>query len=665
MHSIFVVSPDNSQQDKFQRARINPPVFFGAASLILLFVVFGAAFPQAAQDLFSEVQSAIVNTFGWFYLLAVAVFLIFCIGLAASSYGRIKLGQDHTTPDFSYVSWFAMLFSAGMGIGLLFFGVAEPILHYSDPPVGKGGTVDAAREAMSLTFFHWGLHAWAIYAVMGLSLAYFSFRHELPLTVRSALYPIIGNRIYGAAGHIVDIFAVLSTMFGVATSLGLGVLQINAGLSYLFGLPETVLMQIVLIAIITLFAIASVVAGLDAGIRRLSELNLILAVTLLVFILAAGPTLHLLQALVQNTGHYLSTVVDKTFNLYAYKPTDWIGGWTLFYWAWWIAWSPFVGMFIARVSRGRTIREFILGVLLVPVGFTFMWMTFFGNTAISIELSQAAGALSTAVQDNVPTAIFRLFEYLPLTTLASILATLLVVTFFVTSSDSGSLVIDIITSGGEHEPPVWQRVFWASIEGVVAAVLLLAGGLTALQTASIASALPFALIMLIVTYGLLRGLRMEGLRRLALDIPPTPAVGSGVPWRARLRAIASHPGSAEVREFLRSTVRPALQEAVEELRSLGRTAELETSDDIVRAIVYHADQPEFIYSVQLAGYHKPGFAFPEFDLSDTEEDRYYRAEVHLLEGSQHYDVMGYTNAEIIGDFINQYDKHMHFLHLSR
>lgn len=648
------------------RARISPPVFFGSAALILALVVFTASMPDTAGEIFQAVQDWVIETFGWFYLLAVAIFLVFSIALALSSYGNIKLGPDHSEPDFSYKSWFAMLFSAGMGIGLLFFGVAEPIKHFAEPPVGTGGTVAAAREAMSITFFHWGLHAWAIYAVMGLALAYFGFRHQLPLTIRSALYPIIGERIHGPIGHTVDIFAVLGTMFGVATSLGFGVTQVNAGLHYMFGVPDSRLIQIVLIAAITLVATGSVVAGLNAGIRRLSEINLFFAVALLIFVLIAGPTLYLLQTAVQNTGLYLSDVVDKTFNLYAYEPTDWIGGWTLFYWGWWISWSPFVGMFIARVSRGRTLREFILGVLFVPVGFTILWMTFFGNTAINVELSQATGIISDAVNENVPIAIFKLFEQLPWTMLSSGIATLLVITFFVTSSDSGSLVIDIITSGGRAEPPVWQRIFWAVTEGVVAAVLLLAGGLAALQTAAIASALPFTFIMLVVCYGLLRGLRMEGLKRLAYGIPSMPAIsGERAPWQQRLRNIISHPNEEQVRSFIDSTVMDALTEVGEELRNNGLNVDLGKSDSRAMLTVYYQKEPDFIYAVEMDSRLAPSFAFPEFDMQTNERRRYYRAEVHLAEGGQRYDIMGYTKDQVIGDVLSQYDKHMHFLHLAR
>ncbi len=501
---------------------INRPVFFTSAGLIILFSLYGGIFSGQAATTFTNVQAWLVTNVGWFYMAVVAIFFVFVIYLAFSRYAFIRLGPDDSRPQYSYTSWFAMLFSAGMGIGLMFFGVAEPVTHFLAPPVGDGGDVDAARQAMQLTFFHWGLQAWAIYIVVGLSLAYFSFRHGLPLTIRSAFYPLLGERIHGPIGHAIDIFAVLGTMFGVATSLGIGVMQVNAGLSYLFNIPVSTTVQIILIACITGMATISVVKGLDAGIRRISEFNLIMAVILLTFMLLVGPTVTLLSSLIQNIGAYLSGMVEMTMMLYAYEPNDWMGDWTLFYWAWWISWSPFVGMFIARVSKGRTIREFVVGVLLVPTGFTFMWLTFFGNTAMFLELAGVGDGISEAVQNDMPTAVFVLLQQLPWSTMMSLLATLLVVTFFVTSSDSGSLVIDIITSGGQEDPPVWQRVFWAISEGVVAAVLLVAGGLSALQTAAITSALPFAIIMLFMCYALLKGLKAE-----KIILQPVPSKYAG------------------------------------------------------------------------------------------------------------------------------------------
>jgi len=488
---------------------LNLPVFLTSSIVIVLFVLFGALFPDMAGEVFNTVQETIVDTFGWFYIFAVTGFLLFTLSLLFSRYGSIKLGPNDSEPDYSYLSWFAMLFSAGMGIGLVFYGVAEPIFHFEGPPLGDGGTEAAAQRSMELTFFHWGVHAWAIYIVVGLSLAYFGYRHGLPLTVSSALYPIIGDRIYGPIGKAVDIFAVFGTLFGVATSLGLGVMQINAGLDYLFGIPVGEMTQTILIAIITLMATVSVVLGLDKGIRRLSEANLSFALLLLVFVALTGPSIYLLDSFVSNLGGYAQSIVPLSFETFPMGQDEgWQGAWTLFYWGWWIAWSPFVGMFIARISRGRTIREFIIGVLLVPTTLTFIWLTVFGNTAIHMDLVQDLG-IAEAVGDNLDTAFFVMLEQLPLATLTSLITILVVVLFFVTSSDSGSLVIDIITSGGDVKPKAYTRIFWAVAEGLVAIILLWAGGLAALQTASIASALPFAIIMIFICYGLFKGLRVD------------------------------------------------------------------------------------------------------------------------------------------------------------
>ena len=654
-------------------AHICVPVFYTAAILIAAFVLSGALMPETMADIFQDVQNWIIATFGWFYLLAVALFLILAIFLAASDLGRVKLGPDDAEPDFTYTSWFAMLFSAGMGIGLMFYGVAEPMMHFTDPPIGEGGTMEAARQAMRISFFHWGIHAWAIYAVIAMALAYFGFRFNLPLTLRSALYPLIGERANGWIGHVVDIFAILGTMFGVATSLGFGVMQVNAGLNYLFDIPTGVTPQITLIAIITAMATISVVLGLDAGIKRLSVLNLVLAALLLIFVIIAGPTLFIFNVWIENIGAYAGALVDMTFNLNAYNSEsaqDWMGDWTLFYWAWWLAWSPFVGMFIARVSRGRTIREFVVGVLLVPVIFTSIWLTAFGNTAINLDMGQAGGAIGQAVDAKLETAIFKFLEYFPLGGLLSLIATVLVITFFVTSSDSGSLVIDIIASGGRDDPPKWQRVFWAVSEGVVAAILLMAGGLEGLQTASFAAALPFTAIMLVLSYGLLRGLQLEHKRMASMDQPAAVHIeGEAVPWQERLRAIVQHPDRERVRAFLRDTAEPALHSVAEELRAKnGLSADVvHDSEDSVTLHVYHDHEQDFVYGVHIKEYSKPVFAFAEARGVNSEHVKkgYCRAEVHLLEGGQHYDIHGYTKAQVIADVLSQYEKHVHFLHMVR
>ncbi|KGM56704.1 choline transporter [Lysobacter arseniciresistens ZS79] len=646
------------------RHRINPPVFFTSFALVLVFVGAAVIWPHESERMFVAVQGWVIHSAGWFYVLAVAGFLVFVVAVAASRYGAIKLGPDHSEPDYSYTAWFAMLFSAGMGIGLMYFGVAEPIMHYTSPPVGEPATVAAARQAMRITMFHWGLHAWGIYAVVGLALAYFSFRQGLPLAIRSSLYPLIGRRIHGPIGHAVDVFAVLGTLFGVATSLGFGAIQVNSGLDYLFGIPVGTGVQVALIAVITAFATLSVGFGLDAGIRRVSEFNLILAVALLLFVLVTGPTIFLLQTLVQNTGAYLSNLFSMTFNLYAYQPTGWIGGWTLFYWGWWIAWSPFVGMFIARISRGRTIRQFTVGVLLVPLGFTFLWMTVFGDTAIHMVMVQGITGLADAVATDESVALFRFLGELPLASVSSLLATVLVVTFFVTSSDSGSLVVDMLTSGGAGDSPTWQRVFWSVLEGVIAAALLVAGGLGALQTASIASALPFAIVMIVMCWGLLRALRIEGAKRTSLREARVGPHGphAALNWKQRLGQMLHHPTRAEVVEYLHETVEPALQEVASELRRRGLDAVVEHGDDgRVWVEVGHGEEIDFHYSVRPRPYEPPAFV-----LNDTRDERaealkYYRAEVHLREGGQDYDIMGWRGETVINDVLDHYGRHLHFL----
>lgn len=661
-----MTNPEPKPSNKKPRILINPPVFFSAAIMSFALVAYAALAPDHAGTLFGATQSWISESAGWFYIMAVAGFLVFTIALGISSFGRIKLGPDHSQPDYSYLSWFAMLFSAGMGIGLMFFGVAEPIMHYVSPPVGDGGTIEAAREAMRITFFHWGIHAWAIYAVIALSLAYFAFRHNLPLTIRSALYPLIGERIYGPIGHAVDIFAVLGTIFGVATSLGFGVIQINSGLEYLFGVPVSTTTQVALIAIITAIATVSVGLGLDTGIRRISELNIILAIFLLVFVLVFGPTVFLLQTLVQNTGNYLSGLLGTTFNLYAYEPTTWIGGWTLFYWGWWIAWSPFVGMFIARVSRGRTIREFVVGVLLVPVGFTFMWMTFFGDTALHMVMIQGIASLADAVAADTSVALFQFFEHLPFSGIMSFVATLLVVTFFVTSSDSGSLVVDMLTSGGKEESPLWQRIFWAVIEGIVAAVLLMAGGLGALQTATIASALPFTVIMLFICWGLYRALKLDSAKRVTLLEMRTAPLLSTSGWKDRLKTLVDHPDSKRVMAFIESTARPAMEKVCQELKTRGIDSAVSSGEDgRIWLEIRHGEEIDFYYQVRPRPYERPAFVLDDTRRKRAEDLKYYRAEVHFKEGGQDYDIMNWTEQAIITDIIDQYERHLGFLHSLR
>lgn len=486
--------------------KVNPVVFNTSIGVILIFLIFGVFLPDGTGEVFDFIQESIVEYFGWFYILSVAFFLIFIIIIYVSPYSKVKLGPDNSEPEYTNASWFAMLFSAGMGIGLVFFSVAEPMFHYLAPPGIDGETTEAASEAMRLTFFHWGLHAWGIYIVVGMSLAYFSFRKGLPLTIRSAFYPLLGERIYGPIGNVIDILAIFGTMFGVATSLGLGVMQVNAGLDYLIGIEESTNVQILLIIIITIAATVSVFLGLDKGIKRLSNLNITIALILIAFLFILGPTIFILNNLAETTGRYFQQIVETTFWVDSLGEEEgWLGTWTLFYWGWWIAWSPFVGMFIARVSKGRTIREFIRGVLLVPTAFTFIWLSVFGSTGLHMELF-ADGGISGLEAEQM---LFAVLQGFPVAGLTSLLATIVIITFFVTSSDSGSLVIDMLASGGNTNPPKQQRVFWAVSEGAVAAVLLYAGGLAALQTASITTGLPFAAVLVVMCFSFYKALSRE------------------------------------------------------------------------------------------------------------------------------------------------------------
>lgn len=487
---------------------VNGPVFFTSFAIIIISITLTLIFQKQAETYFTEIQDFISNTVGWFFVLCVNVFLIFIIYLAFSKFGDIRIGGKDARPEFKTLSWFAMLFSAGMGIGLLFWSIAEPVTHFMTPPLAEGGSALAAQEAMNFTFLHWGFHAWGVYALVGLSLAYFTYSHGLPLTIRSVFYPIMGDRIYGWWGDLIDIFAVLATLFGLATSLGLGVQQIAAGLEHVFGLDSGIVTQISLIAGITLIATASVVLGVDKGVKFLSEWNMRIAVLLLVLVVLLGPTIFIFQSFVQNTGDYFYSFLQIATWTESYTGNDWQNAWTIFYWGWWIAWSPFVGMFIARISKGRSIREFILGVLIVPSLITFFWITAFGSTSIQQALVGDVTILN-AVDENVATALFVFLEDYPFAVVLNVIGVILIAGFFVTSSDSGSLVIDSLTSGGKIDSPVIQRVIWAVAEGAVAAVLLIGGGLQALQTASIATGLPFAFILLFMCYSLYTALRDE------------------------------------------------------------------------------------------------------------------------------------------------------------
>ena len=652
-----------------------PRMTFAPAVVLPSLLVLGALlvlcgfYPQRADQLFGSAQAWVVTNFDWFYTVAVTGFLVFLVLIAWSRYGDIRLGPDDAKPEFSFASWTAMLFAAGMGIGLMYFGVGEPLQHYLNPPTQEAGTPAAAREALTSTFFHWGFQAWAIYGVMGLVLAYFGFRYNLPLTMRSGLYPLLQKRINGPIGHSVDAFALVGTIAGLATTLGYGALQLAAGLNLVTGWDTgTTAFRIAVIVVVVGLAGLSAASGLDKGVKRLSEVNLLITFALLGFVLLCGPTVFLLQAFSENIGNYLSSLVGMSLRTFTYevaKDDGWFGGWTILYWAWWISWSPFVGMFIARISRGRTVREFIVGVLFIPTAFNLLWMTVFGNGAIWIDTHVAQGALS-ATASNVDALLFRFFEYLPLAKAVSWIAVLLITLFFVTSADSGAYVVDAIASRGHPQSPVWQRLFWAVVLGVTAVVLLLAGGLKALQAMTLVTALPVAAIMVLLCIGLWRGMKAD-LAHAGQDLAPATSFWTGQHWRKRLEQIVHQPTEADVNRFLKVSVLPAMQEVVAEMRKQGVDARVQDDTAVtegadagsVRLIVPITGLRDFVYGVRPVTRRLPGFMLTEVTDDEANVRRHVVEPITFFEdGREGYDVQYLRQEELIADILRNYERYL-------
>lgn len=500
---------------------IHNRVFLISGLTIIAFVLLTLMFQTQVEPIFNGMKNWLTSSLDWFFISAANIFVLLCIFLIFSPLGKVRLGGTEATPDFSYLGWFSMLFAAGMGIGLMYYGVSEPLTHFSTSLAGTniedglrtdwaplGGALGDAEEArrlgMAATIFHWGLHPWAIYATLALGLALFSFNKGLPLTIRSIFYPLLGERVWGWPGHLIDILAILATLFGLATSLGFGASQAAAGLNYLFGVPEGTTTEVLLVVGITAIALVSVFAGLEAGVKRLSEINMTLAALLLVFVILVGPTLALMTGFFSNLVAYIE-YLPQLANPIGREDSNFMQGWTTFYWAWWISWSPFVGMFIARVSRGRTVREFLISVLLIPSTTCILWMSVFGGTGIS----QYLGGFTEIAELDLPLQLFGMLDSLPFAQITSFIAIILVVIFFVTSSDSGSLVVDTIAAGGKVDAPTPQRIFWCTFEGLIAIALILGGGLVALQAMAVSAGFPFTLVLLMSCVALVKGLMSE------------------------------------------------------------------------------------------------------------------------------------------------------------
>ena len=644
---------------------VDRAVFFPAIVFLLSTVGIVLLFPDASDAAFGAMQAAIVEHASWYYGLVMAILLVTSGVLAFSRVGSIRLGPDNSSPDYSLFSWLSMLFAAGVGIGLMFYGVAEPVVHYLRPPIGDGAAIGAENQAVNLTMLHWGFNAWSVYALMALVLAYFSFRRGLPLTLRSAFFPIVGDRIYGPFGAAIDVFAIVCTTFGISTSLGLGVEQLSTGLYYLFDVPESGGMKLAITIAIMSMAAVSVALGLDTGIKRLSEINSFLAIALLCFVLLMGPTALILGGTLENFGFYVANLITTSTNLFTYEDTEWLGGWTIFYWGWWISWAPFVGIFIARISRGRTIREFLIGVMVAPTLFVVLWMNVFGGSAIEL-IHAGETAFGEAVANDQPLGLFLFLDYLPGTFYLSLLSLVMIVIFFVTSADSGALVLNMMASGGVDETPVFQRVLWAGIIAAISATLLITGGLGALQTATIASALPFSVILLGALWGLQRSLRSD-MQSSFGKAPPSFDTDADIDWQSRLGALLEAPSDNTVVKFQRETVLPALSAFASELGKNGVFAEVVDHIDGDGSVVLSAvgteeaegdEESAFTYTVKLAPQSVDASTETNGDeVSLPVEGSTSVTEVHLNSGSAGYCLWGLTEAQVIADVLAQFEQH--------
>jgi len=651
----------------------NPPepsklrlqVFIPSVVLILGLLIICILIPEIANKIFFFAQEEFSNAFGWFYLISVAIFLIVLITIATSGYGNIRLGANDSKPEYSFTSWMAMLFAAGMGIGLIYYGVGEPMQHFSLPPHEEARTLIAAKEAMAVSFFHWGFHAWSIYCLVGLTLAYFGFRYNLPLTMRSALYPILKERMDGWLGHSIDIFALCCTVFGLVATLGHGVLQISAGLMKVTSF-DTMQPMIYIAIIITVIGLSglSAISGVGNGVRRLSEANLILAILLMLFVIVTGPTQHLLGAFSENIGHYLSSLTKLTFDTHVYTPikdANWFRDWTLLYWTWWIAWAPFVGMFIARISKGRTIREFVFGALIIPAVFNFIWMTVFGNTAIWLDLHDAQGALSQNV-NNLNILLFDFFEYLPLSTLTSCITIVLIAIFFVTSADSGVLVVDSIAAGGALEAPKWRLIFWLAIIGVTVSILLITGGLKAIQSIVLLFSLPFTIIMLLFCLSLWKGLLADGLY-FSKDSTITTLFWNGENWKKRLAQILHRPTKVNINNFIDNIALSALQKISTELKQQEINVEIITNDDgSIYLIAKQDNLRDFIYGVKCVKLLTRILSLRDDIMPETKRIYNYEAVTFFEDGRKGYDIQYLSQDEIIKDILKHFERYLASLH---
>ncbi|WP_112198496.1 choline transporter [Rahnella sp. NRRL B-41462] len=670
----MAIADTTERKSEKPRDQLNKVVFFTSAGLILAFTLMTIFFTDLSGKWISLTLNWVSATFGWYYMLAATLYIVFVVFIACSRFGSIKLGPEQSKPEFSMMSWAAMLFAAGIGIDLMFFSVAEPVTQYMLPPEGNGQTLEAARQAMTWTLFHYGLTGWAMYALMGIALGYFSYRYNLPLTIRSALYPIFGKRINGPIGHSVDIAAVVGTIFGIATTLGIGVVQLNYGLKVLFHIPENLTVQAALILLSVIMATVSVTSGVNKGIRILSELNVLLALGLILFLLFFGNTEFLLNALVLNIGDYINRFMGMTLNTFAFdRPTEWMNSWTLFFWAWWVAWSPFVGLFLARISRGRTIRQFVFGTLIIPFVFTLLWLSIFGNSAL-YQILHGNLDFANEVISHPERGVYSLLAQYPGFTLSASVATITGLLFYVTSADSGSLVLGNFTSklaDINNDAPNWLRIFWSVTIGVLTLGMLMTDGVSALQNTTVIMGLPFSFVIFFIMAGLYKSLRLEDYRRASTQqtLAPLPATSdAALNWKQRLSRVMNYPGTRHTQKMMDTVCRPAMQEVAQELELRGAKVTFNEhspqEDEKIGPLelqVALGEEQNFVYQIWPVRYAVPAFTY----RARAGKSHYYRLETFLLEGTQGNDLMDFTKHQVINDILDQYERHLNFLHINR
>ena len=661
---------------------VNWPVFIGTSVIIVAFVLFAAIWPGTAETVIFGSMDWVATNFGWYYVLTATIVVVFVLIVAFSKVGGTKMGPDHSLPKYNLFTWAAMLFAAGIGVDLMFFGISGPASNVLTPPDAPAGSDEAARMAVIWTIFHYGIPGWAMYALMGMAFGLFAYRYHLPLSIRSALAPIFGRRIHGAVGHVAEIGSTIGTIFGISVSLGIGVVFLNYGLSALFGIPNSIAVQIALMALAVGITIVSTVSGVDKGIRRLSELNVLLAIALMLWVLFSGQTHQLLNALVQNIGDFFSRFPGMMMNTFAYTdgaadyPSDqWMADWTLFFWAWWIAWAPFVSLFLARISRGRTLRQFVVGVLLIPFSFILLWVSIFGNAALSFFDDEKF--LDLAV--NLPeSGFFNLLEQYPGATFTVALAVITGLFFYVTSADSGSLVMANMTSKSsttDSDGAPWLRIVWAVITGALTLVMLFIDGVYTLQAATVMVGLPLSILVYLVMFSLWKVLRTESMNLAARQAALPGLLNSRVlgadggergSWRKRLQHRMSYASAEQATTFIETVATPAVEEVAAELKGLGADVSCDRGEHpdsgipFVDLVVSFPESEDFKYQTYPVAYSTPSFATNLAAVRDT----FYRVEIFSILGSRGRDIMGYTKEQVIADVLDAYDAHIMYLTMS-